>query len=159
MKSHEALKRAAGEQGTSMIKEIATRLSLAGSTVYKWTEPSESPTDSGARNPVDILKQYIESCLILGRPKEDALAPLDHLDNHFGRIAITLPNLQSKTTSDLQKELLIAMKECGDVLACHNEITAHSRISQKDIAQMEEEVWQATKKLVGYLYVLKGTVK
>lgn len=159
MKSHEALKLAAGEQQTSLISDIAERLHMSRALIYKWTQPAECPTDSGARNPVDVLKQYIETCLVLGRPANDALAPLDHLDHHFNRVAITLPNCKNQTQTDVQTALLVAIKECGDVVAAYNEAMGNFRIDKKDVARIENEVWQAITKLVGYLYVLRGVVK
>lgn len=59
MKSYEAIGRAIGHQAT----EFAKRLGLSTSMIYKWTEPCNDYSTSGALNPVDRLETVIETAL------------------------------------------------------------------------------------------------
>jgi hypothetical protein len=153
LRIHEAMKQAAGEQRTSVIAEIAHRLHLTPSTVYKWTQPSENPTDSGSRGPGAVLLQYMESCLILGRHRKDALAPLDFLEHRFNRIAIDIPETcRELALDDISAELIKVMKECGDVVEAYHNTIGGKRISRNDLRCIEREVWEAATQLMVFLY-------
>ena len=58
MKSHEVLKKSMEHTG---VKTIASDLGLSPSLLYKWCQPGEEPTDSGATNPLDRLAQIFEA--------------------------------------------------------------------------------------------------
>ena len=57
MESHEVLKKAMDNLG---VKSVASKLNLSTSLVYKWCQPSESPNDSGAENPLDRLDRICQ---------------------------------------------------------------------------------------------------
>lgn len=60
MKSWEVLREAADRIG---VKALAARLNLSTALVYKWCQESqrEDPTSSGARNPLDRLREIYEA--------------------------------------------------------------------------------------------------
>ena len=159
-KMHEMMKQAAGEQRESVIAEIAQRLHLRPSTVYNWTRPHEDDTDTGVRGPGEVLMQYIESCLVLGRPRRDALAPLDYLEHSFHRIAVDIPDhLKAMNNADLSTQLVAAMKEFGDVArsyeaAISGKGPAGKRISKAEKKNIEREVWEACTQLLAFMHCL-----
>ena len=156
MKSYEAMKESAGEQRDSMISEIAHRLHISNSLAYKWTQPCECPTESGARSPLDVLKQWMESCLILGRPKAAALAPLHNLNQHFGFVSFPVPDrVKALSSESLSNEIIRCMKESGDVVRTYQEAMADGRISKQDLKALEREVWEAVTELVVFLHCAK----
>ena len=60
MKSWEVLREAADRIG---VKALASRLNLSTALVYKWCQESakEDPSGSGARNPLDRLKEIVDA--------------------------------------------------------------------------------------------------
>ena len=58
MKSHEVLKGSMEHVG---VKTIASDLGVSPSLLYKWCQPGEEPTDSGATNPLDRLAKIFEA--------------------------------------------------------------------------------------------------
>ena len=58
MKSHEVLKGSMEHVG---VKTIASDLGVSPSLLYKWCQPGDEPTDSGATNPLDRLANIFEA--------------------------------------------------------------------------------------------------
>ena len=58
MKSHEVLKGSMEHVG---VKTIASDLGVSPSLLYKWCQPGDEPTDSGATNPLDRLAKIFEA--------------------------------------------------------------------------------------------------
>ena len=58
MKSHEVLKQSMEHVG---VKTIASDLGVSPSLLYKWCQPGDEPTDSGATNPLDRLSKIFEA--------------------------------------------------------------------------------------------------
>ncbi len=58
MKSHEVLKQSVEDVG---VKTIASDLGVSPSLLYKWCQPGDEPTDSGATNPLDRLAKIFEA--------------------------------------------------------------------------------------------------
>ena len=60
MKSWEVLREAADRIG---VKALAARLNLSTALVYKWCQenPRDEPGSSGARNPLDRLKEILDA--------------------------------------------------------------------------------------------------
>src|SRR5687768_910689 len=60
MKSHEVIRKATDEPG---VKAVAASLGVSAALVYKWCEPpegSDDPTASGAKNPLDRVREMYE---------------------------------------------------------------------------------------------------
>ncbi|MFQ5807823.1 MAG: hypothetical protein ACE5I3_15360, partial [Phycisphaerae bacterium] len=60
MKSWEVLREAADRIG---VKALAARLNLSTALVYKWCQepPKDDPSGSGARNPLDRLREIVDA--------------------------------------------------------------------------------------------------
>ena len=160
MQPFESMKEAAGERKTSIIADIAVRLGLGPSVVYRWTQACEDPTDSGQRGPMLTLMLFMEACLVLGRPRQSALKPLQVLNQHFDQIVFSVPErVKDMTPEDLSKELIRCMKELGDVVRRHEEAMADNRMSKLDLKAIDPEVWEAVTQLLVYLYAAREAAK
>lgn len=60
MKSHEVIREAVSAPG---VKHVAAALKVSAGLVYKWCEPpaSETPGESGARNPLDRVRDLYQA--------------------------------------------------------------------------------------------------
>jgi hypothetical protein len=160
MEMHKAMKEAAGEQNTSIIADIAERINLKPSVVYKWTRPSEDPGDSGQRGPGNTLMQFMEACLILGRPREAALSPLKLLNLRFDQIVFSIPDhIKHMAPDNLARELIRCMKETGDVVREYEAAMADNRISKDDRTKLEREILEAVTELLILLHAIQHAVK
>ncbi len=164
--SFKAMKESAGEKNTSIIGEIAHRIRVSGSCAYKWTEAPERSDDScdekgsGNKNPLDTLIRWIEACLILGRPRKNALAPLRYLNQHFDQIAVDIPeHIKSLPPEELSNELLRCIKESGDVVKAYQDAMVDKRISKQELVVLEREVWEATTEFLTFLHCSKEAAK
>lgn len=161
MESYKVMEEALGER-SSIIPEVAHRIGRKPSTVSRWKLPYEHPEDGdrGSRSPLDTLKFFMEACLSLGRPREAALAPLRHLNNHFNQICFTIPeNIKALSPVDLNKALIRCMKEFGDVVAVWEKSMKNDRISKKERAEIEREVWETVTELMTLMYCVKECAK
>lgn len=154
MKSYSAIKRAVGPH----VEAFAKRFRRSRQRIYQWMEPAEDYTDSGTINPVDRVELLVETAVSLGQPEADAMAPLDYLDNRFGRVAFTLPK-DIGTPEHEAKELLQLMEESGDIVREHNKCAKDGRISKLDFAQVDREIWEAARQLMIYREALRRAVK
>ncbi len=163
MKSYEAIREATGdERQDSLIEEIANRIPISPATLYRWRLPYENPGsgDTGARNPVDLVKYFMEACLTLGRPRSSALAPLDHLNHHFNQICFSVPeHIKSMSHEDLSKELLRCMKEAGDVVAAYQKTMEAKHVSRAQLSRVEKEVWDVVTEFMMFLHCMKESAK
>ncbi len=158
--AHDAMKEAAGEQKSSLVAEIADRLHLKPSTVYKWTQPSEDPTDSGSRGPLKTLLQYMESCLVLGRPREAALSPLAYLNHHFSQVCFSVPDhVKAMRREDLTKELLHCIAEAGKVVKDYEAVLKNNHVSRDELRRIEKQVWETVTDFMIFLHCLKEAGK
>lgn len=96
MKTYEVMKKMIGPY----FQEMARRLRLSGRTIYRWTEPTDDYSDSGAYSPLDRLEELIDEAKRLGQPPECSFAPVIYLVHRFGGVYI--PPLSSQ---DSIKEL------------------------------------------------------
>ena len=80
MKSHEAIKKAIKTDAA----EHGRRLGLQTRTIYRWMEPTDDYTDSGAYNPLDRVESIIAESIERSHATEDAHAPIIYLATRFG---------------------------------------------------------------------------
>ncbi len=158
MKSFEALKKACGEQRDSKISAIAKRLVLSRSTVYKWTEPAEDPTDSGSRNPLDLIEQYMEICQVLGAPESDAQAPLMYLNERFEKICISLP-ASPTCKKELSKELLHAIEDFSAMAKSSSKALADNLITKREAADIDAKAWHLIRQVALFARAAKEAAK
>ncbi|MEW6115612.1 MAG: phage regulatory CII family protein [Nitrospirota bacterium] len=154
MENYEAIKRCCGK----FIAEIAKRLGLKPVTVYKWTEPSEDFTDSGALNPVDRLEIMMEASMSLGNSFEDATAPLQRLNSRFGIIGITLPkNISSN--GELSQELLSTIQEFGHLAEEASKAFADGKLTPKEYRRIEKEGWDLIRQVTAFMHKAKESAR
>lgn len=144
MESHEALKDCIG----SLIAEMAKRVRLSKSTIYKWTEASENPTDSGTRNPLDVLDEIIDEAKRRGRA-DLAYAPIYWLNQEHGLIAIRMP--EASKQDQLNMGLITCIKEFAELASATSDALADNRVNipeRKRIIREGEEAMRAIATLI-----------
>ncbi len=152
MESHEALKDAIGPH----IRDVAKRLRRSPSLVYKWTEPAESPDDSGAHNPLDTLDEIIDEAKRRGRG-EHALAPVYWLNHEHGLVCFKLPKVH--TNDAVNRELLTSIKEFSDLAQAAAEALGDGRVSAPELKRIEREGQEALRAISTLMQVAKESVR
>lgn len=159
MKSHKALAIAAGKDTKdSRIAEIAKRMVLSKFTVYKWTEPAEDPDDSGSRNILDLIEQFIETCRALGASQEDAEAPLQYLNERFGKICISLPDLPP-CKKELSKELLEAIQDFSALAKTSSKALIDDDVNKREAADIDAKAWHLIRQVAMFTLACKQAAK
>ena len=143
LKSHEAIKRLVRDRA----RVFGQRLGLSGSAVYKWTEESHHTQDpacihpSGNRNPLDVIEQMIEIGVAHGDRRENYLAPVEYLEERFGRIGVNLPTVMPKA-SDILRELAKTIKEFGELVEATSEALKTDGVDRRENERIQREGWQ-----------------
>jgi hypothetical protein len=133
-KSHEVLKCMITRCGA---KSVAADMGLSQSLIYKWCQPSEGPTDSGADNPLDRL---MEICELTG---DDSA--IDWLCQQTDSFRVKNPVEGDATISSVLDNTQIILKEFSDVLEAVTESYANGhRIDQTESARIRTE-WEELK--------------
>ena len=91
MKSYEVIRQATEEPG---VKAVAAALKVSAALVYKWCEPpenAEDPDASGAKNPLDRVREMYEITKDIGL--------IRYLCNNAGGFFIANPSLPHPTKS------------------------------------------------------------
>lgn len=112
MQSHEAIRRAVNGNHEIIAKAVRRSANL----IYRWTLPTSDYSDSGALSDLDRVESLMEKSLALGTPPVDALAPVYYLAQRFGGFFMP-PVPASCELRDISKQLCVAMKEVGELLA------------------------------------------
>lgn len=146
MKSYEAIAKAVN----GLAVEVAKRLRLSTSLLYKWMEPCIDYTDSGALNPLDRLEILIESALKLNPHREDALAPLQYLNEHFDLIAFPRPHKQ-QTTTEVSQELLKTIAEFGELAQTASIALEDGVITPDEAQQINVVGWCLQRQIAAFL--------
>lgn len=137
MKSWEVLREAADRIG---VKALAARLNLSTALVYKWCQesPKDDPSGSGARNPLDRLKEITEAT---GDPRV-----INWLCNAAGGFFVENPNV---TPGEAQEQLLATTQrmvmDFGELLATlSRSIEDDGQISTMEAAHIRQ-AWEKLK--------------
>lgn len=138
VKSWESLKICIGP----FTEEVAKRLGRNKFTIYKWTEPSEDFTDSGKLNPIDRTEHIIETALSHGIKRPNALAPLDYLEQRFGRIAIDVPTPFGCHMA-VTKQLLASIEEFASLTHEVSKDLADGKIDPHEAKRIRREGYHA----------------
>ena len=137
VKSWEVLRDAADRIG---VKALAARLNLSMALIYKWCQepPKEDPAGSGARNPLDRLKEIVEAT---GDPRV-----VNWLCNAAGGFFVSNPEVEPGEA----EELLLTttqrvVMDFGDLLsAVSRSIGDDGQISGAE-ADHIRQVWETLK--------------
>lgn len=150
MKSYEAIARAVN----GLAVEFAKRLRLSTSLIYKWMQPCIDYSDSGALNPLDRLETLIETALRLNARREDALAPLQYLNEHFGLIAFPRPQSQ-QTITEISQELLKTISEFGELSKISSEALEDRVLTNDEVQKINVEGWRLLRQTAAFLQSVK----
>ena len=150
MKSYEAIARAVN----GLAVEIAKRLRLSTSMIYKWMEPCTDYSDSGALNPLDRLETLIESALQFNPHRDDALAPLQYLNERFNLIAFPCPQKQ-QTTTEISQELLKTISEFGELSKISSDALEDRILTSDEKQNINIEGWRLLRQVAAFLQSVK----
>ncbi len=129
VKSWEVLREAADRIG---VKALAARLNVSTALVYKWCQepPSELPTGSGARNPLDRLREIYEAtqdphvinwlCAAAGgffvpNPRVEPGCREENLLNTTQRVVEEFGELLAAVSSSIEDDGHISKDEAGRI--------------------------------------------
>lgn len=152
MKSYEAI----GRTVNGLAVEFAKRLRLSTSLLYKWMEPCVDYSDSGALNPLDRLVTLIETALQLNPRRDDALAPLQYLNEHFNLIAVPRPH-NRQTTTEISQELLKTIAEFGELAKITSEALKDRILTADEKQEINIEGWRLLRQVAAFLQSVKGS--
>ncbi len=137
MKSWEVLREAADRIG---VKALAARLNLSTALVYKWCQepPREDPGGSGARNPLDRLKEIADAT---GDPRV-----INWLCSAAGGFYVRNPDVMpGQTEEQLLSTTQRVVMDFGDLLsAVSRSIEDDGQISGQE-ADRIREAWETLK--------------
>lgn len=150
MKSYEAIARAVN----GLAVEVAKRLRLSTSLLYKWMEPCVDYSDSGALNPLDRLETLIETALQTNPRREDALAPLQYLNERFDLIAFPRPKRQ-QTTTEIYQELLKTITEFGKLAQIASDALEDRILTGDEKQEINAEGWRLLRQVAAFLQSVK----
>jgi Phage regulatory protein CII (CP76) len=154
MTSHESILRAIGTRAV----DFAKRLRLSTRLVYRWMEPSVDYTDSGALNPVDRIEHIVETSLALGRPVEDAHAPIIYLEERFGRVSFMLPAV-STCAGEVSQELLKTVKEFGELAEVASKALDDGRITRREFEAINSAGWELIRQTAAFVKKAEASVR
>lgn len=154
MHSHDALKRTA----KGYFREIAKRLGLSKETIYKWTEPTEDFSASGAYNPLDRIEAMIDEAQRLGVPQVDALAPIHYLAQRFGGFFLP-PVPRTCQQKDISHQLCKTMKEVSESFAVAAAALEDDHLTPNERKEMLSSAYEGLHELTALIAMIESDVK
>lgn len=143
MESFEALALVIGRD----TRDIARAVGREPITLNKW---KADPIDgSGARNPLDHLREMIQAALNLGRDPKDALAPLRYLEECFS------PHAQNVDLNEAHQDLF---NEFSQLLSEHTSALRDGKISPMERRRIEKEAIHVKRQLEEYVDAVVASV-
>ena len=134
MKSYEVLKQVVEDMG---VKSIASDLGVSPSLLYKWCQPVDEPTDSGATNPLDRLARIFEAT-----GDEQIISWLCQKADGF---YYPNPSADKNPTKDLFAHTQKLVREFSDLLQVVSESNrVDSNICEEDSLKIRKE-WEELK--------------
>jgi hypothetical protein len=134
-RSHEVIKQAITKHG---VKKIASEMHLSTSLLYKWCQPKEEATESGADNPLDRLVNLVELTGDTG--------PVEWLCEQTGGFYV--PNIQAGKSVDsaIIKNSQAMLKEFSDLLEAVSNSAADGTIDDEESEHIRSE-WEDLKSI------------
>lgn len=147
MRSYDALHLAIGGHTFDHAKALRLSMSMVG----KWQEPANDFTDSGAYNPLDRIETIVQTALTLGKVShEEALAPIQYLNERFNIIGIQMPTCPEDINT-VQKALLKTAKEFGDLMSTSAQCLEDGSLKRKERERISKEGWELIRQAAIYL--------
>ena len=133
MESHEVLKQAVRDLGA---KQVASRMNLSTSLIYKWCEANDSPESAGADNPLDRISKLLD---ITG---DKALIAwlCQKADGYF----VKNPNASVSTSTPLSGTRKI-LKEFTELLDAVSTSLANDQVIDREEASGIRDEWETLK--------------
>lgn len=154
METFEAFKKCVGHN----YAEFGKRLGLSKSTIYKYSEPSDDYTDSGTRNPLDVINICIDGALADGVCEENALAPLYCLAQRYGRIVLMLPK-EPVCEPALTQQLLKTIEEFSQLTREVSADLKHGCTHPHAARRIHKEGWEAIAAITNLIQLCEQAVK
>ncbi|MEJ2697980.1 MAG: hypothetical protein P8013_15210 [Candidatus Sulfobium sp.] len=154
MTSYESIVRAVGTRAA----DFAKRLRLGTRQIYRWMEPSADFTDSGSLNPVDRVEHIVETSLALGKPVEDAHAPILYLEERFGRVSFLLPP-ENPCAAEISQELLKTVKEFGELAEAAGKALSDGKITSLEFKAINSEGWELIRQTAAFIKKAEAAVR
>jgi hypothetical protein len=149
MESWEALDMAIGKRS----KAIAKRLRCSQELVYRWQQPMNDFSQSGAYNPLDRIEAVVSEAQIQGAG-DDALLPLHYLARRFNQALIPIPDVKQVNDSTT-KQMLECVHEFGELAAVAADALADGKITRRERSEVVREGWQAVEALAAFLHAVE----
>lgn len=142
MRSFEALGLCLGRDAELM----ADVLGYKAITLRRW---KQDPLQSGSHNPLDTLETLMRTAVELGRPRSEALAPLDYLVRRFSPTTpqVDVPSIHS-AFADLQLELSHLTTEYSAAIRDGRVVPEERRRLQREAAHLRERLDEFDRVLV-----------
>lgn len=153
MRSFEAINKAISGHTVA----VAKKLHLSTSLIRKWQEPTTDFEDSGAYNPLDRIKEIIDTAKSCGVPEEDTLAPIQYLAEKYNLIIIPIHKSPDKP-SEIQKELLKTISEFGELAQAAGDALHDGKITRTEIRRIEKEAWELIRQVATFTQKITGKV-
>lgn len=154
MDSHEAIRRAVGENAV----EIAKAIGRSANLVYRWTLPTTDFSDSGAYSDLDRLTSLIEKSLSLGTSPVDAFAPIYHLAHKFGGVFLP-PVPKTVRTREVAQQLCKVVKEAGDAFSVAAKALEDDKLSPNERKEILREAYEAMAEFATFARMIEGPRK
>lgn len=132
MESYQAMANCIGKDA----EVVADVLGYKPITVRRW---KQNPADSGSRNPLDVIRDTIQTAFDAGRLKADALAPLSYLESCFEGIRSSGAGLHESYANFIQ-EFGHYAKEYADAIRDRKITPDERRRLSREIAHMTSEL-------------------
>jgi len=152
--SHEAIAEAVGRKAAAVAKALHLSMSL----IYKWAQPSQDWSDSGAFNPLDRLEGLIEAALKEGNGAA-SYAPIRWLNERFGFVAVKIPDEQPCNLK-ITRSVAIACREFGELMgeieaSIGEDGEAGARISRKEARRVSKEGKEAVRQIMELIHLVE----
>lgn len=154
MDSHEALKRAI----KGHFREQAKRAGRSKDLIYKWTEPTDDFSVSGAFNPLDRVEAIIDEALRLQVPAVDALAPIHYLAQRFGGFFLP-PVPRTCQQGDISRQLCKTMKEVSESFAVAAAALEDDHLTPNERKEMLRSAYEGLHELTALIALIESDVK
>jgi hypothetical protein len=137
---------------------VASDIGLSESTLKKWQEPHGAPQDSGARSPVETVRDLVFASMRRGTPEDKALQPLYWLANECNLTAVPLPK-SALDEGALHQALAQSVKEFGDVAGVFVERIADGEVTPSDAREFQREMLEHIRCLLSFHQKIQGSVR
>jgi hypothetical protein len=134
MSSHEVLKKAIDQVG---VKSVAAAMNLSPALVYKWCEPTGTPDDPGAQNPLDRILQLYEAT--------HDVTPVEWLCQKTNGFRVDNPKKGGHKKNVMLESTQTIVKEFSHLLQAVSESYSNDNRIDPDEAKRIRREWEALK--------------